>query len=104
MPPGSFFAQYPQFNHDATAPLVAEFERLRLQRGWKMGGKKYRQSRQSCFVQEFDYYYGNGGSDRLAGWQALCDDVGISPVPLSIRQCKKASLLTFAVQLCEWGR
>ena len=89
MPSDSFFSQYSAFDHDPTAPLVAEFQRLSLQRGWKEGGKKYRQSRRRCFAQEFEYHYGNA-SDRLAGWQALCTDVYISPIPPSIRQCKKA--------------
>ena len=89
MPSGSFFSQYPTFDHDATAPLIAEFQRLSLQRGWKADGKKYRQSRRRCFAQEFEYHYGNA-SDRLAGWQALCADVYITPIPPSINQCKKA--------------
>ena len=88
MPPGSFFSQYPEFDHDPTAPLVREFQRLSLQRGWKADGKKYRQSRQNCFAQEFEYHYGHA-SDKLAGWQTLCKDVYISPIPSSINQCKK---------------
>ena len=88
MAPGSFFSQYPEFDHDPTAPLVHEFQRLSLQRGWKADGKKYRQSRQNCFAQEFEYHYGHA-SDKLAGWQTLCADVYISPIPSSINQCKK---------------
>ena len=88
MPPGSFFSQYPEFDHDPTAPLVREFQRLSLQRGWKADGKKYRQSRQNCFAQEFEYHYGQA-SNKLAGWQTLCEDVYISPIPSSINQCKK---------------
>lgn len=84
-----FFSQYPEFDHDPTAPLVAEFQRLSLQRGWKAGGKKYRQSRQKCFAQEFEHHYGHA-SDKLAGWQALCADLYVSPTPSSIKQCKKA--------------
>lgn len=89
MPSENFFSQYPEFNQDPTASLVGEFQRLSLQRGWKAGGKKYRQSRQKCFTQEFEHHYGHA-SDKLAGWQALCADVYISPTPSSIAQCKKA--------------
>lgn len=85
----SFFSKYPEFDHDPTASLVGEFQRLSLQRGWKPGGKKYRQTRQRCFTQEFEHHYGHA-SDKLAGWQALCADVYISPTPSSITQCKKA--------------
>ena len=86
---GGFFSQYPDFDRDPTAPLVVEFQRLSLKRGWKPGGNKYRQSRQNCFAQEFEHHYGHAG-DKLAGWQTLCADVYISPIPASIKQCKKA--------------
>lgn len=89
MPPDSFFSQYAEFDHDPTAPLVLEFQRLSLQRGWKAGGKTYRRNRQECLTQEFEHHYGHA-SDKLAGWQALCADVHISPAPSSINQCKKA--------------
>lgn len=95
----SFFSQYPEFDHDATAPLVAEFQRLSLQRGWKAGGKKFRQIRQKCLAQEFEHHYGHA-SNKLAGWQTLCADVYISPIPPSINQCKKA-LSKIAVNLVD---
>lgn len=99
MPPDSFFSQYAEFDHDPTAPLVLEFQRLSLQRGWKAGGKTYRRNRQECLTQEFDHHYGHA-SDKLAGWQALCADVHISPAPSSINQCKKALSRT-AVNLVD---
>lgn len=95
----SFFSQYPEFDHDATAPLVAEFQRLSLQRGWKADGKKFRQNRQKCLAQEFEHHYGHT-SNKLAGWQTLCADVYISPIPPSINQCKKA-LSKIAVNLVD---
>lgn len=85
-----FFSQYPDFNHDPMAPLLVEFQRLSLHRGWKVGGRTYRQNRRKCFTQEFEHYYGQA-SDKLAGWQALCADVHISPLPSSITQCKKVA-------------
>lgn len=90
----SFFSQYPEFDHDATAPLVAEFQRLSLQRGWKADGKKFRQNRQKCLAQEFEHHYGHT-SNKLAGWQTLCADVYISPIPPSINQCKKVGRLSY---------
>ena len=85
-----FFSQFSNFEHDSTKPLLVEFQRLSLHRNWKAGGKAYRQNRQKCLTQEFEHHYGQV-SEKLAGWQALCVVVHISPRPLSITQCKKMS-------------
>ena len=88
MPSSDFFSSYPAFDHDPTASLLGEFQRLSLQEGWNQKGKKYRQSRQKCLAQEFEDHYGHA-SNKLDRWQELCADVGISPIPPSITNVKR---------------
>ena len=91
MPPNDFFSLYPNFDHDPAASVIEEFQRLSLQQGWKEKGKKYQKIRQKCLAEEFEYHYGQA-STKLGGFQNLCADVRISPIPPSIKQCKKVSL------------
>ncbi|CAL1699400.1 unnamed protein product [Somion occarium] len=66
-----FFAPYPEFDYDASKPVMPEFERLCAVRSW--GPKKRRK-----------VYH------RLQDGLSLCEEVRISPIPSSIKQCRKA--------------
>ena len=87
MPPPSFFADFPSFDHDTTASLADEFNRLSIHQGWK--GTKRHQKKAQCFAVAFEATYNEGS--KLDGWQKLCEDVGIVPPPLTVTQCKKVS-------------
>ncbi|KAI9764602.1 MAG: hypothetical protein M1840_008331 [Geoglossum simile] len=76
------------FTPDPTAPLASEFTRLAKSQGWRPNSKRYRKERALCFATEFEAHYGNK-SERLEGWQSLCQEVDIDPIPLSITKCKK---------------
>jgi hypothetical protein len=78
------------FTPDPTAPLASEFARLAQSQGWRPDSKKYRKERALCFAAEFEAHYGNK-SERLEGWQSLCQEVDINPIPSSITKCKKVS-------------
>ncbi|KAH0559522.1 hypothetical protein GP486_003961 [Trichoglossum hirsutum] len=76
------------FAPDPTAPLVVEFKRLARSQGWGKDSNQYKEQRAVCYVAEFEAHYGNK-SERLEGWQSLCREVHITPVPTSISKCKK---------------
>ncbi|MCJ1240222.1 hypothetical protein MMC14_008222 [Varicellaria rhodocarpa] len=87
--PQDFFSKFPGFDHDPAVSLTTGFAKLALDQNWKAGSTHYRNKYQECIATEFHFQYG-GDAGRLAGWQALCVDVRIRPLPNSITQCKKA--------------
>jgi hypothetical protein len=60
--------------------------------GWSKKSKAFRKHKIIATKQEITSSY--GGSSRLEGWQQLCDDVGVEPIPPSIKKCKE--VCTFA--------
>lgn len=85
-----FFAPYPEFDYDASKPVMPEFERLCAVRSW--GPKKRRKvyhRLQDGLVGEFNQQFGVDETS-LDAWQSLCEEVRISPIPSSIKQCRKA--------------
>jgi len=85
----SWFAKYPEFEPDPVAPLLVEFSRLAIHQNWEEGSKKYRKEWGNCVGENFTTEFGQNASN-LAGWQALCIEVGITDVPTSITGCRKA--------------
>ncbi|CAK5279655.1 unnamed protein product [Mycena citricolor] len=83
----SFWTSLRGFDHDPTAPLREEFDRLAEQRGWKLKSENYKQNWVRCALEEFGYQFGRD-EDRLAGWQALCAIVGVTDVPDTIVGCR----------------
>jgi hypothetical protein len=86
-----YFAGFDDFDHDPDRPLIEEFRRLAINRQWVEEGKLYRKECQKCFAQEFGLHF-NHGQSHLSGWQDLCKDLSIEPVPGSITKCKRVSL------------
>lgn len=80
-----FMAQ--RFVPDPTSAFTSEFDRLATHMQWTKGSKAYTKQRAEAVAEELNSQYGH--TSKLEGWQELCSDVGISPVPPSIRQCKK---------------
>jgi hypothetical protein len=83
-----YFDQFENFRPDHNAPLMDEFQRLAQTQQWKKGGERYRKERQACLTNEYHQYFGRDAR-KLEGWQALCKDLSIEPVPPSITKCKK---------------
>ena len=88
----SYFAKFRNFAPDPTKGLQAEFARLAIDQGWGRKSKRHKEEwRQAC-QEEFEVHLGAtvmGG--RLAGWQDLCEELGVEYIPTSITQCKKVS-------------
>jgi hypothetical protein len=85
-----YFAQFPGFVPNPAAKFNHEFKRLAKFRQWKTGGKRWKQERAKAINMEFARHYGANAS-KLQGWQSLCAEVGIVPVPPSITKCKEVS-------------
>lgn len=86
-----FFARFAGFKPDPSAPAKEEFTRLAKHRNWKKDGKTWRRQWNNFVIAEFAKHYGAEES-KLAGWQALCLEVGVKePIAelTSITKCKK---------------
>lgn len=87
----SFFAQYPNFVPNPSAPLHSEIDRLAMQEGWHTRGKRV--GRIAAYSAELALQC--SGKSRLESWQALCVDAGVAEtkgVPTSIKGCKKVCI------------
>jgi hypothetical protein len=82
----NWFSAYEGFNEDINATFAANFSRLAIDQKWTKKEAKAR--RLEAFDEEFDTYFGKDMT-KLAGWQQMCRDCAIEPVPPSITQCKK---------------
>ncbi|KAK7686006.1 hypothetical protein QCA50_010817 [Cerrena zonata] len=85
-----FFTQFLGFDYDSSQHVTLEFNRLAESRQWgqKTRRKHYRQL-QEALVTEFNQQFGVD-EGKLAAWHALCNEVGINPLPPSVTQCRKA--------------
>lgn len=89
-PVSRYWARFPGFIHDPSAPLSEEFERLSTYMGWSKKSKKQQKRQAECYSIEFETHFGTN-ANNLEAWQDLCLEVGIEPIPTSITQCKKVS-------------
>ncbi|KAJ7767873.1 hypothetical protein DFH07DRAFT_915484 [Mycena maculata] len=85
----TYWNSYPNFLHNATAPLQHEFKLLAAQCGWAESSARYKEEWARCGREEFSHQFGRD-ENRLAGWQAMCVLVRVEEVPDSIKQCKQA--------------
>ncbi|KAM6502997.1 hypothetical protein JOM56_002974 [Amanita muscaria] len=90
----AFFAEYPDFEYNATAPVWKEFNRLTRYMGWNPRpgeDPEYGEAR-SAFAaalgQQFSTFYGSDVND-INAWQALCTALGVEPIPDSLGKCRK---------------
>lgn len=88
----SYFSRFAAdgFVPNPNASFKNEFSRLAKDMGWSDNTLEYGHHRLLAYQAEFNVNYGS--SDKLQGWQDLCRDVGITPIPTSIKQCKKVSV------------
>ena len=90
-----YFARYPDFDYQQTEPFLREFQRLTRLKQWR--GPRLEEEREalrSAMVLQFNAMYGKDAKD-LRAWKALCDALGVDPIPDSITKCRKVSLLRF---------
>jgi hypothetical protein len=82
---GGYFAQF-GFEQDTNATFITNFKRLAITQGWS--NKEAKSRRPEALEAEFDAHVGTDVT-KLEGWQRMCKNCRIEPVPSSITQCKK---------------
>lgn len=87
-----FFKGFPGFDHDPTAGICAEFQRLSQHRKWKQGSKKWRKNWDACMNAEYERLIGIRVTS-LATWQQICKKLGLKGLFTSITKCKKVRWL-----------
>jgi hypothetical protein len=89
-----FFEQFVGggFSRTTNSSFDVEFNQLAQHMGWSKKSKEFRKHKIMATNQEITSIY--GGSSRLEGWQQLCNDVGVEPMPSSIKKCRE--VCTFA--------
>ena len=94
----AYLATYPLFKANPQSMALANFGRLARSQNWRQGGKKYKAERDAYMTALAEEHIGSievGGADgRLAELQGLCREVGVQPMPVSIKQCKKVCYQT----------
>ncbi|KAI0310461.1 hypothetical protein OF83DRAFT_1088352 [Amylostereum chailletii] len=89
----TFFDAYPTFTYDPSGSPIHEFGRMCQFFGWHNAYTTARKKAYTAFrralVDEFNAKFGTD-ANKLAPWRALCQTIGISPIPESVTKCKKA--------------
>ena len=91
----NFFLAFAGFVPNPRAPVDDEFNRLANFMQWKSKNSKHKSNtywkmRGQCLLQECNAQFGS--DSKLATWQDLCIELGVEPVPNSIKQCKLVRL------------
>ena len=87
----AYFARYPDFDFREEAPFLKEFRRLANAKGWQPNSARRNEEREAlrdAMVLQFNVMYGKDEND-LRAWQAMCDALGVDPIPDSISSCRK---------------
>ena len=95
-----FFASYPDFAYDPSAPFIDEFFNLCEYRGWDVNSDERRAAQfhlQAAMISQFNSPE-LGAAQDLRTWQHLCAVLKIEPAPGSVRECR--AVRAFALRLC----
>lgn len=84
-----WFSQFHEFTYDTTADVTSNFNRLATSR--KGGARLRAKWWVKCQNALFGSLYGTD-TTKLAKWQSLCAEVGLSGSLPSINKCKKVSM------------
>ncbi|RFU27814.1 hypothetical protein B7463_g8510, partial [Scytalidium lignicola] len=87
----NFFAAFPEFKYNSSAPVWTQFDRMCHYFDWDSDDYEMREARRnfkSAIVQQFNNIYGTDEKD-INSWQNLCHILNISPVPASLEGCRK---------------
>ena len=86
----AFFAEYPEFNYDSTAPVTQEYRRLTQESDWmprSQEDKKAKAAFGTAMGKQFASFYGSSIHD-IKAWKALCEALGVDPIPKTIAECR----------------
>lgn len=89
-----YFDRFPSFEPDNSIPIQEEFKRLAKTMRWVEDSEHFLAEQQKAYASELQYFmYARSGRDATAlnHAQAFCKDLGITPLPPSMNQCKKVS-------------
>ena len=89
----AYFNRFQTFAPNPDATLIENFQQLAISRNWEETSTKFKKERRSYMIALADTHLGSidrgGAAEKLVALQALCVELGVSPVPTSITQCKK---------------
>ena len=89
----AYFDRYPNFTPTPQSTALANFARLASSQHWRPNGKKYKAERDAYLTALADAHISSidvgSVEEKLAALKGLCQQVGIVPVPGTIKQCKK---------------
>jgi hypothetical protein len=91
-----YFAQFPTFRYNARREVWEQFYALRGQMGMNWDDARFESERDTfrdALVQEFNGFYGTDEND-LRAWRALCREVGVEPLPTTIKSCRQVCLIS----------
>ncbi|KAK2460237.1 hypothetical protein APHAL10511_007626 [Amanita phalloides] len=97
----TFFASYPDFEHDPSSPVSNEFNRLVKSHRWKRGSWQRENAWRGyseAMGMQFASFYGTSEDDMNA-WHALCAALRVDPAPDTINECKEARAIV-ALLIC----
>jgi hypothetical protein len=91
-PIDDFFRSYQGFQYDPSVIPSEAYRQLRAFGNWRRDDEegedawvRYR----SALVREFNRWYGR--DETIEGWHSLCRAVRVSPLPLTIANCRQVS-------------
>ena len=89
----AYLNRFQSFSPDPDATLIETFQQLAISNSWGKKSKKFKEEKRSYMNALADTHIGSidrgGAAEKLVGLQELCVELGVSPVPTSITQCKK---------------
>ncbi|KAF8176955.1 hypothetical protein BJ912DRAFT_908915 [Pholiota molesta] len=91
-PLAEFFSEYPSFFYDSDNSASAEFYRLCDHFKWERNDPDRAEAHaayKNALTRQFNTNYGTD-NDNLASWQSLCQRVGITPIPGTLKGCREA--------------
>lgn len=92
MAQSTFFRRYPKFQQKENEPILDEFDLLAGRMGWRHKSPHWKIQRKECLQAEFAFHFGSiEAGNKLAAWESLCRELGVSGRLGSITRCKKVS-------------
>ena len=89
----AYFNRFPTFAPNSEATLIENFKQLAISKSWGKNSKKFKEEKKSYMLALAVTHLGSidsgGPAERLVALQGLCEELGVFPLPTSIRQCTK---------------
>ena len=88
----AYLNRFPTFTPNPETTLLENFAQLAISKDWDKDGRVFKKEKKAYLTALADTHIEildrAGPAEKLAGFQALCTELGVSPVPTSITQCK----------------